>query len=105
MDVELIARKLKYCFYSILGIFVGTLSIVGALILLWGSQDAMLVAIHWIGEERVLGPQNVLLQPDGSKLLTNPGAMMRVILLVWIVGLSQVIAGSSLVWQSVNRGR
>jgi hypothetical protein len=90
---------------TIFGVIMGTVSIVGALILMWGSQDVMLVAIHWIGEERVLGQQNVIRQSDGSKLLTNPSAMARVIFLVWFVSLSHLIAGSYLFWQSVKKSR
>jgi hypothetical protein len=86
----------------IFGVITGLLSIAGAVILIWGSQDAMLVVIHWIGEERVLGQQNVLLQPDGSKLLTNPGAMAKIAVLIWVVGLSQGIAGGFLIWKSVK---
>ena len=37
------------------GIVPGLLSIVGGIALLWGSQDAMLVLIHWVGEETALG--------------------------------------------------
>jgi hypothetical protein len=75
-------------------------SVVGAIILIWGSQDAMLVLIHWLGEERALGPQNVIVQPNGSKLLTNPSAMARWVMLIWTVGLCQIIAGLNLVWTS-----
>ena len=57
---------------ALLGIALGTASVVGAIILNLGSQDAMRVVIHWLGEERALGPQNVIVQPNGSKLLTNP---------------------------------
>jgi hypothetical protein len=75
-------------------------SVVGAIILIWGSQDTMLVVIHWLGEERALGPQNVIVQPNGSKLLTNPSAMARWTMLIWTVGLSQIVAGLNLLWTS-----
>ena len=87
---------------SVLGATAGVVSVAGALTLLWGSQDLMSVVIHWIGEERVLGPENVLVRPDGGKLLTNPTAMARVVLLIWGVGVSQVIAGGFLLWKSVK---
>jgi len=63
----------------------------------------MSIVIHWIGEERVLGGQNVLLQPDGSKLLTNPGAMAKIAVLIWGVGACQLLAGGYLAWKSVNK--
>jgi hypothetical protein len=75
-------------------------SVVGAIILIWCSQDAMLVLVHWLGEERALGPQNVIVQPNGSKLLTNPSAMTRWVMLIWTVGLCQIVAGLHLVWTS-----
>ncbi|GAC1447460.1 MAG: hypothetical protein NVSMB9_29640 [Isosphaeraceae bacterium] len=84
---------------TILDVITGVASIVGGVILVWGSQDAMLVLIHWIGEGRILGPQNVLLQPDGSKLLTNPSAMAKITILLWGVGASHVIAGGFLFWK------
>lgn len=57
---------------AVLGIASGLVGIAGAISLIWCSQDAMLVLIHWLGEERSLGAQNVIVQPNGSKLLTNP---------------------------------
>lgn len=81
---------------ALLGILAGLLSIAGGAALLWGSQDAMTVLIHWIGEERALGPRSVVRQPDGSALLTNPGAMARWVFLIWAVGASQVVAGACL---------
>jgi hypothetical protein len=76
------------------------ISLAGAIILIWGSQDAMLVLIHWLGEERALGPQNVIIQPDGSKLLTNPSAMANWVMMIWTVGASQIVAGLNLLWTS-----
>jgi hypothetical protein len=90
---------------ALLGIATGIASVVGAIMLIWGSEDAMLVVIHWLGEERALGPQNVIVQPNGSKLLTNPGAMARWVMLIWTVGLSQLIAGLHLLWSSSMRFR
>ena len=72
----------------------------GAIILIWGSQDAMLVLVRWLGEEKALGAQNVIVQPNGSKLLTNPSAMARWMMLIWTVGLCQIVAGLHLVWTS-----
>jgi hypothetical protein len=85
-----------------LGVIPGLMSLVGGLALLWGSQDAMLMLIHWVGEERALGTQNVIPQPDGGKLLTNPGAMFRWMVLIWAVGASQVIAGGYILWRGVR---
>src|SRR5688572_9295722 len=87
---------------SLLGFIAGLFSIIGGVVLLWGSQDAMLVLIHWIGEERALGPRSVLRNPDGSTLLTNPGAMARWVFLFWAVGASQVISGLCLLRRIVK---
>ncbi len=88
----------------IAGVVAAIGCIVGSVILLALSDDAMPVLIHWIGEERVLGSQNVYHNPDGSVLLTNPGAMAKVVLMIWGIGLSQAIAGGFLLWKSVGRG-
>jgi hypothetical protein len=82
------------------GVAIGLVSLVGAISLIWGSQDAMRVLIHWVGEERALGSPNVVVQPDGSKLLTNPSAMARWVMVIWAVGLSQIVAGLHLLWTS-----
>ena len=87
---------------SLLGVIVGLLSLIGKAVLLWGSQDAMLVLIHWIGEERALGPRSVIRNPDGSTLLTNPGAMAKWVFLIWAVGASQVISGLGLLRRIAN---
>ncbi|SIO15644.1 hypothetical protein SAMN05444166_2742 [Singulisphaera sp. GP187] len=89
----------------ILGSLVGLLSTIGGLVLLWGSEDAMQVLIHWIGEERALGASFVIRQADGSTLLTNPGAMVRWMSLIWVVGLSQIAAGVSLLKRSATKAR
>lgn len=85
-----------------LWIVPGLLSIAGGLALLWGSQDAMLVLIHWVGEGRALGPQNVIPQPGGGELLTNPSSMVRWIALIWAVGTSQIMAGGCLLWRAAT---
>jgi hypothetical protein len=82
---------------SVLGVVPGLLCVVGGLALLWGSQDAMLVLIHWVGEERALGARSVIPRPGGGKLLTNPGAMAGWMALIWAVGVSQVLAGADLI--------
>jgi hypothetical protein len=48
---------------------------IGGVTILYFSEILMLRLINIIGEERALGAENVYVQPDGSKLLTNPGAI------------------------------
>jgi len=95
---------LRIALVKLLGVVTGVLTLAGALTLLWGSTDAMAVLIHWVGEERALGPRSVIRQPGGGTLLTNPSAMMRWVLLIWAVGFSQAVAGVFLIGRSFKRG-
>jgi hypothetical protein len=96
---------MKRVILAAIGATLGLACVLGAIVLIWGSQDAMLVLIHWIGEERALGPQSVIRNPDGSTLLTNPSAMARWMMPIWAVGFAQVVAGLHLLWSSVKRWR
>ncbi|WP_422929323.1 hypothetical protein [Singulisphaera sp. PoT] len=88
----------------LLGI-VGVACVAGSLSLVWYSMTAMRIVIYWIGEERVLGARNVYVQPDGSKLLTNPAAMARVMMLIWALGGVLAVAGGILLRKSSRRRR
>jgi hypothetical protein len=46
-----------------------------------------------LGIERIVGAQNVVYRPDGSYVFTNPGAMMKWIGLVALVGVSCIALG------------
>lgn len=74
------------------------LLIVGGLATLWWSGDLMTFLIHLVGEERALGAENVIVTADGSKLLTNPGAMMLWTLPFLVFGAVQLLAAGTLVW-------
>jgi hypothetical protein len=73
--------------------------------ILWWSSDLMLWLIHMVGEERALGVDNVIHLENGGKLLTNPGAMMRLTMPFWILGMVQIGAAITLVglWWSRSR--
>ena len=62
-------------FLSVCTVLAASLSISGLLVL-WNSHALMVYLIHLIGEERALGPQNVVRTNDGAVLLTNPGGML-----------------------------
>jgi len=89
----------------ILGGLAGLLSVIGGIALLWGSQDAMLVLIHWLGEEWALGKHNVIRRPDGSTLVTNPTSMAKWMSIIWVIGASQIVAGASLLFRCGWRPR
>jgi hypothetical protein len=52
--------------------------------------------IHEVGEEGVLGPQNVIRLEHGRTLLTNPDAMNLWTLPIWLMGVVMIIGGLKL---------
>jgi hypothetical protein len=74
---------------------------------LWWSEELMGWLIYMVGEERVLGADNVIHLENGGKLLTNPVAMMRWTIPFWVLGMVQITAAITLVglWASCRRFR
>ncbi len=94
-------------------LFLATLVLGQAIVLLaagvatlWWSSDLMLWLIHLVGEEWVLGADNVITVEGGGKLLTNPGGMMRWTLPFWFLGAVQIAGAITLVslWLSRRPG-
>lgn len=79
--------------WTVLGTITGFLTVLGGVVLLWGINDVLIILLHWVGEEWALGPQNVIRDPDGRILLTNPSAMARWSIPIWAVALSQIGTG------------
>ena len=73
----------------------------------WWSEDLMIWLIHRVGEDRALGAGNVVRQPGGGLLLTNPGAMVRWTLPIWAWGVVQIGAAGTLLglWADRRRSR
>ncbi len=57
------------------------------------SQPLMFILIHFVGEERALGPYAVRRLPDGTVLMTNPMAMTLWMLPIWALGLALIALG------------
>jgi hypothetical protein len=70
---------------------------------LWYSDSLMLWLIHLVGEEQALGAENVVQNNDGSRLLTNPGAMLLWTAPFWIVGILQITASITLATYALRR--
>jgi hypothetical protein len=64
----------------------------------WYSGDLMTFLIHMVGEERALGRDSVIRRPDGSLLLTNPGAMALWTMPVLLLAAVQVSSAFTLAW-------
>ncbi|MDR3622606.1 MAG: hypothetical protein P4L85_24860 [Paludisphaera borealis] len=79
--------------------------ILAGLATLWWSEDLMGLLIHLVGEEYALGPQSVIRLEDGSKLLTNPGAMIRWTTPFWALGFLQIASAFTLIglWRRRRR--
>ena len=62
----------------------------------------MLVLIHWVGEETALGARNVIRQPGGGTLLTNPRGDGKVGGPDLGGRRSQIMAGGYLFWRAAK---
>ncbi len=62
------------------------------------SQSLMTWLIHMVGEEWALGKDNVIRQPDGGMLLTNPGAMALWATPFWLLAMVEVSSSFTLAW-------
>jgi hypothetical protein len=47
-----------------------------------------------LGIETIVGRENVVYEPDGSYMFTNPGAMVRWIVSVAVIGVALACGGS-----------
>jgi len=84
---------------------LATLLTLSGLATFWWSEDLMVWLIWLVGEEYALGAENVIHNEDGSKLLTNPGAMIAWTIPFWILATVQVGAAATLIWLWVSRAR
>jgi len=57
-----------------------------------------------IGIETIVGRENVVYQPDGSYMFTNPGAMIRWIVSVAVLGFALTCGGGWFLFRS-RRGQ
>ncbi len=71
---------------------------------MWYSDDLMSWLIWLVGEEYALGEDSVIMLENGSKLLTNPTAMLIWTLPIWALGLLQISAAVTLVWLGLKWG-
>ena len=81
-------------------IFGWLLTIVGALIVLLSPKIVFPGLERLVGIETIVGPNNVVYQPDGGYLFTNPGAMMRWISAVAAVGVAIAFTGIILLFKA-----
>jgi hypothetical protein len=72
-----------------------TLMCLGLLVVVFSNKIVFPGLERLVGIETIVGRENVVYQPDGGYLFTNPGAMMRWILSVAAVG---IVVGASGIW-------
>ncbi len=66
---------------------LGSLLVVTGILVIFFSNKIVFPGLErLLGIETIVGRQNVVYQPDGGYLFTNPGAMMRWILSVALIG-------------------
>jgi uncharacterized membrane protein len=81
--------------------FVGWLLILlGVLIAIFSERIVFPGLERLVGIETIVGKSNVIYQPGGSYIFTNPGAMIRWISAVAFVGLLVCLSGALLLWRS-----
>jgi hypothetical protein len=81
---------------------VGVLLVLYGLAVLWESESLMTWLIHEVGEERALGPQNVIRLKNGGTLLTNPAAMVKWTMPFWLMGVTMIAGGLKLALSGVT---
>jgi len=80
---------------------IGWLLIVfGILIVIFSNKIVFPGLERIVGIETIVGKQNVVYQPDGSYLFTNPGAMAKWILSVAAIGILILSVGIWLLLRS-----
>ncbi|MBX3434971.1 MAG: hypothetical protein KF847_16770 [Pirellulales bacterium] len=71
---------------------------------LWQSEQLANLAMFYVGEERALGPENVVRLPAGGTLLSNPGGMIRWVIPFYVAGLLQISAATTFGLLALRRG-
>jgi hypothetical protein len=69
-------------------VFAWFLLLAGLLVMVFSNRIVFPGLERLLGIETIVGRENVVYQPDGGYIFTNPAAMMRWVLSVVIVGLS-----------------
>ena len=94
---ELRASMLKKIVGTVVVFQCGALLAAGILTFLY-SQSLMTWLIHLVGEEWALGRDNVIRQPNGGLLLTNPGAMALWATPFLLLAMVEVSSSFTLAW-------
>jgi len=69
-------------------VFAWFLLLAGLLMIMFSNRIVFPGLERLLGIETIVGRENVVYQPDGGYIFTNPSAMMRWIISVVMVGLS-----------------
>jgi hypothetical protein len=72
----------------------------GVLVIIFSNRIVFPGLERIVGIETIVGAQNVVYQPDGSYLFTNPSAMIRWIVSVAVVGIVISLCGVLLLLRS-----
>jgi|ERR1017187_392053 hypothetical protein len=70
-------------------VFGWFLILIGVLVIAFSEKIVFPGLERLVGIETIVGTQNVVYEPDGSYLYTNPGAMVRWI--VWVASIGLII--------------
>lgn len=93
---------MKISHHSFIGWF---LTIVGVLVAVFSQQLVFPGLEYLLGIEAIVGRENVIYQPEGGYLFSNPGAMMRWISIVAATGLAVAFAGSWMIFRARRKNR
>jgi hypothetical protein len=76
------------------------LILVGVLVIVFSQKIVFPGLERLVGIETIVGKVNVVYQPDGGYLFTNPGAMIRWVLSVAAVGVLICLSGAWLLFRA-----
>jgi hypothetical protein len=85
---------------------IGWVFITLGVLIATGSQQIVFLGLErLLGIEAIVGPDNVVRQPDGSYSFTNPEAMMRWIVCVAVVGVLIAVIGAFMLYRARHQHR
>jgi hypothetical protein len=73
---------------------------IGLLVAIFSEQIVFPGLERLVGIETIVGKENVVYQPDGGYLFTNPGAMIRWVLSVRAIGILICVTGSLVLFRA-----
>jgi uncharacterized membrane protein len=81
------------------------LVLLGVLVAVFSEQIVFPGLERLVGIETIVGKENVVYQPDGGYLFTNPAAMIRWVLSVRAIGILICVSGGLVLFRARRKAR